>query len=108
MKEQGLVSKYGRKKCKNVYTDNNINKKYIQDNLYAELSADDKLKNIWSMDFTEQKINGKRIYTCGIISVNGKNIVGYKQSFKCTSKLAVETVKRAIEEHGGPIYDNDR
>ena len=26
MKEQGLVSKYGRKKCKNVYTDNNINK----------------------------------------------------------------------------------
>ena len=102
MKEQGLVSKYGRKKCKNVYTDKNINKKYIQDNLYVGLSADDKLKNIWSMDFTEQKINGKRIYTCGIISVNGKNIVGYKQSFKCTSKLAVETLKRAIEEHGVP------
>ena len=102
MKEQGLVSKYGRKKCKNVYTDKNINKKYIQDNLYVGLSADDKLKNIWSMDFTEQKINGKRIYTCGIISVNGKNIVGYKQSFKCTAKLAVETVKKAIEEHGVP------
>ena len=27
MKEQDLVSKYGRKKCKNVYTDKNINKK---------------------------------------------------------------------------------
>ena len=102
MKEHNLVSKYGRKKCKNVHTDKDTNKKFIQDNLYAGLSADDKLKNIWSMDFTEQKIKGKRIYTCAIISVNGKNIVGYKQGLKCTAELAVETVKKAIEEHGVP------
>ena len=55
--------------------------------LYLGLSADDKLKNI-SMDFTEQKINGKRIYTCGIISVNGKNIVGYKQNSALGYKLS--------------------
>ena len=77
MKEHGLVSKYGRKKGKNIYTSPNT-EKYIQENLFAAMSAEEKESNeIWSMDFTEQKINGKKIYTCGIISV-GRKINKYR------------------------------
>ena len=102
MKELGLVSKYGRKKCKNVYTSENT-EKYIQDNLYAKLTTEELKKEIWSMDFTEQKVNGKKIYTCGIISVNKKIIVGYEQSTKCTAALAIKTVRKAIEDYGIPF-----
>lgn len=102
MKELGLVSKYGRKKCKNVYTSENT-EKYIRDNLYSKLKEEDLNREIWSMDFTEQKINGKKVYTCGIISVNRKIIVGCKQSTKCTAALAIKTVKMAIADYGIPF-----
>ena len=70
MKENGLTAKYGRKKCKNVHTSEQVSEKYISENLYAKLDDIDKSKEIWSMDFTEQKVSGKRMYTCGIVSVN--------------------------------------
>ena len=46
--------------------------KYIAENLYPQLNQE-----IWSMDFTEEKIQGKKIFTCGIISFNRKILVGY-------------------------------
>lgn len=102
MKEHGLVSKYGRKKGKNVYTSRNT-EKYIQENLFAAMSAEEKANSeIWSMDFTEQKVNGKKVYTCGIISVGRKIVVSYCQSRTCTAALAVEAVRKAIEEYGRP------
>ena len=102
MKEHGLVSKYGRKKGKNVYTSPNT-EKYIQENLFAAMSAEEKANSeIWSMDFTEQKVNGKKVYTCGIISVGRKIVVSYCQSRTCTAALAVEAVRKAIEEYGRP------
>ena len=57
---------------------------------------------IWSMDFTEEKIQGKKIYTCGIISVNSKILVGYLQSEKCNTELALATMEKAIEKYGKP------
>ena len=44
MKEMGLVSKYGRKKGKNVYTSPNTTEKYIHENLFSKLTEDE-LKN---------------------------------------------------------------
>ena len=102
MKGMGLVSKYGRKKGKNVYSDPKTSKKYIQGNLFAELTEEELKKEIWSMDFTEEKIEGKKIYTCGIISVNRKIVVGYSQATKSTAELARETVEKAIREYGAP------
>lgn len=54
------------------------------------------------MDFTEEKIGGKKIFTCGIISVNKKILVGYAQGRHCTTELAMEAVANAMLEYGIP------
>lgn len=102
LRELGLSSKYGRKKCKNVHTSEHT-EKYIQENYFATLPSDVRNElNIWSMDFTEEKIKGKRIFTCGIISVNSKVVVGYSQGTKCNTELALKAITQAIENHGIP------
>lgn len=102
MKFLGLCAKYGRKKCKNIHTAKTENK-YIQENLFAKLTEEErKSKEIWSMDFTEENIKGKKIYTCGIISVNRKILVGYAQGNRCTTALALDAVCKALSEYGAP------
>ena len=102
MKELGIQAKYGRKRCRNIYTCKD-KEKYIHENLFAQLTAQERENlEIWSMDFTEEKIQGKKIYTCGIISVNSKILVGYLQSEKCNTELALATVEKAIEKYGKP------
>ena len=102
LKELGFRSKYGRKRCKNVYTSKHT-EKYIRQNLYASLTEEQKSRmEIWSMDFTEEKINGKKIYTCGIISVNRKILVGYAQDSRCTTALAMKAFANAMLAYGIP------
>ena len=102
LKELCFCSKYGRKRCKNVYTSKNT-EKYIQENLYASLTDEQKSRmEIWSMDFTEEKIEGKKIYTCGIISVNRKILVGCAQGSRCTTALAMEAFANAMLAYGIP------
>ena len=51
-------SKYGRKKCHNVYT-SKATEKYIRANIFNNLPEyEQRTENVWSMDFTERKING--------------------------------------------------
>lgn len=100
MKYLGLCAKYGRRKCKNVHTSEN---KYIQENHFAKLSVEErKALEIWSMDFTEEKIEGKKVYTCGVISVNRKILVGYAQGKRCTTGIALDAVRQALSEYGAP------
>ena len=102
LKQHGYRSKYGRKKARNVHTSEHT-AKYIQDNLFARLNPEQKSSmEIWSMDFTEEKIKGKKIYTCGIISVNSKILVGYAQGSRCTTELAMEAMANAMLAHGIP------
>ena len=62
MKELGIQAKYGRKRCRNIYTCKD-KEKYIHENLFAQLTAQERENlEIWSMDFTEEKIQGKKIY----------------------------------------------
>lgn len=103
MKELGLVAKYGRPKIKNVYTHKEVNKKYISENIYNNLSEKEKeALNVWSIDFTEQKIKEAKVYTCAIINVKTKVLVGHKQSLKKDAKLAVKTLKDAIDKFKAP------
>lgn len=102
MKELGLTAKYGRKRCKNVHTSENT-EKYIAENLFAGLTPEERSgRKIWSMDFTEQRVQGKKIYTCGIISVNEKILVGWAQGTRCTSTLACQAVRQAVADYGVP------
>ena len=102
LKELGFRAKYGRRKGKNVHTSPNT-KKYIHENLFPLLTSSEKQQEIWSMDFTEEKIQRKKIYTCGIVSVNSKVVVGYAQSKKATATLACKALMDAIREYGIPF-----
>lgn len=102
LKENHLKSKYGRKKCKNVYTSNNT-EKYVQDNLFAKLSKDEQTKlEIWSIDFSEIILKNKKYYLCGIVSVNSKISISLTMSKSQTKEIAYETIRQGIERYGKP------
>lgn len=102
LKMLGLRSKYGRKRGKNVHTSKET-EKYIRENLFLKLNEKERKEmEIWSMDFTEEKIKGKKVFTCGIISVNSKILVGYSQSQKCNADLAIDALKKAVSLYGVP------
>lgn len=110
LKQLEYKSKYGRKKCKNVYTSKNTEERYTHENVYNWLPEYFRSNmNIWSTDFTEVELCGKKIYICGIVSVNGKTLVSYKMSGRCTSELAAQTLEQAIAKYGVPdIVMSDR
>lgn len=102
MKSLGLCAKYGRKRGKNVHTSKGT-EQYIQENIWRQLTPEERSElEVWSMDFTEEKIRGKKIYTCGIISVHRKILVGYAQDSRCTAELALTALQKAFEQFGKP------
>lgn len=102
MQTEGLCAKYGRRRCKNIHT-STATERYIHENVWAQLKPEERSElEVWSMDFTEEKIQRKKIYTCGIISVNRKILVGYAQSQRCTTELALAALQKAIQDYGKP------
>ncbi len=102
LKEFEYVPKYGRKKGKNIHTHKESAEKYIAENVYWSMEEKDRPKKVWSMDFTEQKVEGKTIYTCGIISVTDKILVGRITGQRNCSETACRTLKQAIDRFGKP------
>lgn len=102
MKLLNLKSKHHKRKCKNVYTDEEAAKKYIRENTYAQLSEEQKQQEIWSMDFTEEKIEGKTIYSCGIVAVNSKILISRITGKPNTKETAIETLVQGILRYGVP------
>ena len=102
LKEEGLRSKYGRKKCHNVHTCQSTAEKYIAENLYPTLSPAEKALDIWSMDFTEEKVDGRKVITCGIVSVNGKQLVARISGCRNCKEAATETLQLGVSRFGKP------
>ena len=102
LKAHGLRSKYGRKKGKNVYTAPEVSEKYISENLFPTLTEKERTYDILSIDFTEQTVSGKKVYTCGAININSKALVAEFCGCKNNGAAACATVEKAIEEHGVP------
>jgi len=103
-----LKSKYVKTKGKNVHTSTNT-EKYIAENIYLSLcnskrEEDKELlkKEIWSMDFTEQKVEGKKVTTCGIISVNRKILIAKFVCCKNNAEDACRTVEKGLQIYGAP------
>ena len=102
LKELGLQSKYGRRKCHNVHTCKESAERYISDNLYPNLSKEDQCKEIWSMDFTEQRVDGKKVISCGIVSVNSKQLIALVSDVRNNKQSACRALKQGIEQYGVP------
>ena len=101
-KELGHVSKYGRRKGKNVNTSPHT-AEYRKENLLLQLSREQRRRlTIWHMDFTEVKVREGKEYQCGIVSEGDRILTGLETSSKCTAAFAVETVKKAIAVYGKP------
>ncbi|WP_276880687.1 DDE-type integrase/transposase/recombinase [Anaerococcus tetradius] len=61
------------------------------------------------MDFTEEKIENKKIYICVTISINTRMIVGYTISNKNNSQVAIETIEKSIKKYCIPtMISSDR
>lgn len=102
LRDYELVPKYGRKRGKNIHTHEESVEKYIAENTYWDLAEKERPKKVWSMDFTEQKAQGMTIYTCGIISVTDKQLVGRISGMRNCSETACETLRQAISRFGVP------
>lgn len=102
LKDYEYVPKYGRKKGTNVHTHKESAEKYIADNVYWNMEEEKRPKKVWSMDFTEQKVEGKTIYTCGIISVVDKVLVSRISGQRNCSETACEALRQAVARYGVP------
>lgn len=102
LKDYECVPKYGRKRRTNLHTHKETAEKYIAENIYWELPEEDRPEKVWSMDFTEQKVEGKTTYTCGIISVKDKILVGRISGLRNNSETACKTLSQAIARFGTP------
>ena len=71
--------------------------------LHRRLSPKEKSRlKIWSTDFTEQKIDGQRIFTSGIIDTRTKVLVGRLCADRIESRLTIDTLEQAIAKYGKP------
>lgn len=103
LKNEGLRAKYGRPRGKNLHTHKKTEEKYIAENRYAKLSENEKsTMTIWSMDFTEVKVNGEKITTCGVISTREKVLVNLMAGVPNNSQTACQAIREAIKKHGKP------
>lgn len=108
MKQQGLVAIYRNKRISNVHTSLNTSE-YRPDNKLNNLNLNQRDQEIWSIDFTEEKIKNKKVYICALISINTRMIVGHTISFKNNSQIAVNTVLSAISKYEAPyMISSDR
>lgn len=108
LKELNLQARYRANKIKNVHTSKNT-KEYRVENKLNHLSKNDREKEIWSIDFTEEKIENKKIYICAVISINTRMIVAYNISNKNNSQIAIQTIEKAISKYGLPtMISSDR
>lgn len=102
MKKYDLVSKYGRKKGKNVNTSKET-EKYIRENIYGKISKEEKERlKIWSMDYSEIELGKKKYYLCGIKSVNERTCIAVTISEVQTKETAIETIEEGIKKYGKP------
>lgn len=102
MRKHDLVARYGRPKAKNINTHKELAEKYISDNVYWNTKEPERPKKVWSTDFTEEKIEGKTVYTCGIISVNDKRLIARITGEKNNSATACATLQLGISRYGAP------
>ena len=109
MKKNDLVSKYGRKKGKNVNTSKET-QQYIQENIIKGMDKEERKKHeIWSMDYSEIKIGKKKYYLCGIISINSRICVSMTISSIQTKETAIEAIEKGLKKYKKPeIITTDR
>lgn len=67
--------------------------------------------NVWVCDFTYIRAAGRFYYLCAILDLFSRKVIAFKLSNKMDTKLAIETVNRAVAargKSGGIIFHTDR
>jgi len=96
MQEMGIKATLQKKKLK--YTKGHIHKTF--DNLLKQNFTTSAPNKVWCTDFTYLELaNGKKRYNCSIVDLYDRSVIASKNSKYIDSKLAVDTLKTAIETH---------
>lgn len=114
MRENGLVSKGGRKKRSTK--PKKTPAEYISENLFREIRKstehkDIKPNTIWSADLSEFKCYKGKFYASGIIDVASKKVVGIHTDSNMRQELVHETIEMAYNRFSpkeGIIFHSDR
>jgi transposase InsO family protein len=96
MQEMGIKATLQKKKLK--YVKGLIHKTF--DNLLEQNFTTSAPNEVWCTDFTYLELtSGKRRYNCSIVDLYDRSVIASKNSKFIDAKLAVDTLKIAIENH---------
>lgn len=110
LKEHGLAAKSGRMGRKK--TPKPTEEQYIEENLIKN-KFEIKVPNyLWCSDITELVCKGNKIYTCGIIDVATRRIVGWSIKRHQRQEIVQEALEMAVGRNplrpAGAVYHSDR
>ena len=110
LKEHGLVAKSGRTGRKRPPKPSE--EQYIEENLIKNKFEIDIANYLWCSDITELVCKSGKVYTCGIIDVATRRLVGWSIQRHQRQEIVQEAFKMAIgrnpERPENAVYHSDR
>ena len=110
LKEHGLVAKSGKTGRKK--TPKPKEEQYIEENLIKDKFEIDIPNYLWCSDITELVCKGNKVYTCGIIDVATRCMVGWSIKRHQRQDIAQEAFEMAVgrnpERPADAVYHSDR
>ena len=110
LKEHGLVAKSGRTGRKK--TPKPKEEQYIEENLIKDKFEIDIPNYLWCSDITELVCKGNKVYTCGIIDVATRRLVGWSIKRHQRQDIVQEAFEMAVgrnpERPADAVYHSDR
>ena len=110
LREHQLMGKSGRTGKKK--TRKPREEQYIEENLVKDKFAVKTANYLWCSDITELECKGSKVYTCGVIDVATRRLVGWSVKQHQRQEIVQEAFEMAIgrnpERPEGAIYHSDR
>lgn len=110
LKEHGLTAKSGRTGRKRPPKP--TEKQYIEENLVKNKFEIDVPNYLWCSDITELVCKGSKVYTCGIIDVATRRLVGWSIKRHQRQDIVQEAFEMAVgrnpERPADAVYHSDR
>jgi putative transposase len=95
-----------------IYQQPNLSRKHPQNPVYRYMLRHlviDRPNQVWAMDITYISIQGGYIYLCAVIDWYSLAVLAWELSNTIDALFCVQTVDRAIAEHGVPeIFNTDQ
>ena len=106
LRENGMAAKSGRTGPKST------DEQYIEENLIKDKFSVDTANYLWCSDITELVCKGGKMYTCGIIDVATRRLVGWSIKRHQRQDIVQDAFEMAVgrnpERPANAVYHSDR